>query len=61
MGTIEKEVFSERKKNRTGLLPVLKEELLACCNVGCATSRLVGVCKSDQVTRRTMRGGCVRV
>ena len=48
-------------REQKGLLPVLKEELIACCNVACVTARLVGVCKFDQVTRRAMRGGCLRV
>ena len=50
-----------REQNLKGLLPVLKEELIACYNVACVTSRLVGVCKCDQVTRRAMRGACLQV
>ena len=50
-----------REQNLKGLLPVLKEELIACYNVACVTSRLVGVCKCDQVTRRAMRGACLKV
>ena len=47
VGMIEKEVFSEEKKNRKRLSPVLQEELWARYNVGCVTSRSVGVCESD--------------
>ena len=50
-----------REQNLKGLLPVLKEELIACCNVACVASRLVGVCKCDQVTRRAMWGACLQV
>ena len=32
------------------------EELLERWNVGCVTSRSVGVCESDQVTSGAMRG-----